>query len=104
MMLESAVSEKESRLSSFFRWTKSYVKHVGAAYLDFAVPVALFFVFNMALDVQDTERFGLAWMHYTSIDNTQEREEKFPAYEPNSAAQRKRLAAASTTEYVAAAA
>ncbi|KAF8287521.1 hypothetical protein BCY84_05364 [Trypanosoma cruzi cruzi] len=101
MMLDSGAALRESRWSGIWRSVKSYTSHVGWAYLEFATPVALFFIFNMALDMQDTERFGLAWIHYSRVDDEREREEKFPAYEPGSAPQVKRVKAATTTEYIA---
>ncbi|ORC86910.1 uncharacterized protein TM35_000252060 [Trypanosoma theileri] len=101
MMIDSGAARNESRWAAPWRFLKSYVSHVGAAYLDFAAPMALFFVFNMAMDMQDPERFGLLWMHYAGVEDEQQREVKFPAYEPGSAPQQKRVAAATATEYVA---
>ncbi|RNF18207.1 uncharacterized protein Tco025E_04592 [Trypanosoma conorhini] len=101
MLLDSDAADGASRWSGVWRFLKSYTSHVGATYLEFATPVALFFMFNMALDMQDMERFGLAWIHYSRIEDEREREEKFPAYEPGSAPQRKRAKAANTTEYIA---
>ncbi|KAH9598301.1 hypothetical protein LSM04_000694 [Trypanosoma melophagium] len=102
MMIDSGSAKNESRWAAPWRSLKSYVSHVGSVYLSFAAPMALFFVFNMAMDTQDPERFGLAWLHYSGMEDEQEREAKFPAYEPGSAPQRKRVAAANATEYVAA--
>ncbi|RNF03294.1 hypothetical protein TraAM80_05857 [Trypanosoma rangeli] len=100
MMLDSSAADGGSWWSGMWRFLKSYTSHVGGAYVEFATPLALFFVFNMAMDMQDMERFGLAWLHYSRVEDEREREEKFPAYEPGSAPQRKRVKAASITDYI----
>lgn len=83
-------------------FTKSYVKHVGQTYLELLGPMLLLVAVNMAVDARDNERFGLGWLHLTSLKDDRVREEKFPSYEPSSAAQRRRNEAANAIEYAAA--
>lgn len=96
----NGTADGESRWNKVWQFTKTYARHVGSVYLSFLTPAALVIAYNAAMVTQDTERFGLAWMHYAGVQDEEEREQKFPAYEPGSAPQRKRLAAAGTREYV----
>lgn len=103
-MLLGTASDKqaqETRLRRLWGWTKSYVQRVGYVYIDFVGPLLLLVAVNMAVDAQDKERFGLGWLHSTSLKDDRVREEQFPAYEPTSAAQRRRADAANAIEYAA---
>ena len=86
-------------------WTflKAYGSTVGAVFLEFAMPLAIFLAFNAAAESQlrDNERIGLAWLRYASIEDQREREGKYPAYAPNSDTQRKRMAQASAADAMA---
>ncbi|AIN96157.1 hypothetical protein LPMP_100870 [Leishmania panamensis] len=92
----------ESTVRRLWGFTKSYVKHVGHAYLEFFGPLLLLVAVNMAVETHDNERFGLGWLYCTSLKDDRVREEKFPSYEPCSAAQRRRSEAANAVEYAAA--
>ncbi|CCW63569.1 unnamed protein product [Phytomonas sp. EM1] len=100
MMLTDKSSE-ESRWGKWWNLTKNYFMDVGHVYLDFAGPLLLMIAANMAIDSQDKERFGLSWLYYTSLKSDQERETKFPPHEPSSAAQRRRVEAASAADAIA---
>lgn len=97
-----ADKEADSTLKRVWGFTKSYVTHVGQTYLEFLGPLLLLVAVNMAVDAQDNERFGLGWLYNTSLKDDRIREEKFPAYEPSSVAQRRRSEAANAVEYAAA--
>lgn len=97
------MSSSDSQASFWSRaWsaTSTYAKHVGAAYLEFAVPVAVFLVFNASAgaSLRDNERIGLSWLHYSQIEDDVERESKFPAHKPESGEQKKRMQAAHTAK------
>ncbi|CCW71368.1 unnamed protein product [Phytomonas sp. Hart1] len=100
MMLTGKGGEK-SRWSKVWYSTKSYFTNVCRVYLDFAGPLLLLVAVNMAIDSQDKERFGLGWLYCTGLKSDQEREVKFPPHEPSSAAQRRRVEAASAVDAVA---
>ncbi|CBZ24412.1 conserved hypothetical protein [Leishmania mexicana MHOM/GT/2001/U1103] len=91
----------ESTARRLWGFAKSYVTHVGHAYLEFLGPLLLLVAVNMAVETHDSERFGLGWLYCTSLKDDRVREEKFPSYEPSSAAQRRRSEAASAVEYAA---
>ncbi|KAG5510327.1 hypothetical protein JKF63_07655 [Porcisia hertigi] len=97
----SAKDGGESTVHRLLGFTASYVKNVGKAYLDFLGPLLLLVAVNMAVDTRDNERFGLGWLYCTSLKDDRVREEKFPSYEPSSAAQQRRSEAANAVEYVA---
>ncbi|KAG8348388.1 hypothetical protein ERJ75_001326100 [Trypanosoma vivax] len=97
-MLTNDASAGRSRWADAWQYAKGFAKRVGSVYLSFALPAALFLVYNIAMDTQDMERLGLAWIHYARMEDDEERERKFPAYEPDSVPQRKRLAAAAASE------
>ena len=67
---------------SWKAWAKSYVSNVTTAYLDFAVPVAIFLAFNIAAaaNASDPEKTALLWLHYTQTPEEQ-RDAKFPSHE-----------------------
>ncbi|CUG90909.1 transmembrane protein, putative [Bodo saltans] len=93
-------SESQSFWSRAWSVTSTYAKNVGAAYLEFVVPVAIFLVFNASAggSLRDNERIGLSWLHYSQIEDDVERENKFPAHKPDSVEQRKRTQAAHTAK------
>ncbi|KAG5485013.1 hypothetical protein LSCM1_07093 [Leishmania martiniquensis] len=99
----SAKDGEESTAHRLWGFTKSYVKHVGSAYLEFLGPLLLLVAVNMAVETHDSERFGLGWLYCTSLKDDRVREEKFPSYEPSSTAQRRRSEAANAVEYAASA-
>jgi hypothetical protein len=86
-------------LSRAWNWTKNYAISLGAVYLDFAAPVAMFLVFNACVEAntRSPERVGVVWLHYTQQQDDKEREHKFPAYEPGSFLQHRRNEAAAVT-------
>jgi hypothetical protein len=96
-----ADAKAESTAHKLWGFTKSYVQHVGEAYLSFVGPLLLLVAVNMAVDAHDNERFGLGWLYCTSLKDDRVREEKFPSYEPTSQAQRRRSEAANAIEYAA---
>nr|CCC92190.1 conserved hypothetical protein [Trypanosoma congolense IL3000] len=101
--MSNIAAKDESAWIKVWNLTKAYGKRVASVYSSFIFPAGLILAYNVAMFTQDTERFGLAWMHYSGMEDEEERERKFPAYEPGSVPQRKRLAAAGTKEYAAAA-
>jgi bifunctional pyridoxal-dependent enzyme with beta-cystathionase and maltose regulon repressor activities len=66
-------------MSAWIDTAKTYAKHVGAVYLDFVAPVALFLVFNTVLSVQtrDPEKMGLLWLNYSQMD-ADDRKTRYP--------------------------
>ena len=96
-----ADKEADSKLRRLWGFTKSYVTHVGEAYLSFVGPLLLVAMVGVSCDIQDNEPFGLRWLYYTSLKDDRVREEKFPSYEPTSLAQRRRNEAANAVEYAA---
>lgn len=95
-------SESAPLLHRVWSFTKSYLTNVGGCYLEFVAPIALFLAFNASVELamRDNERLGLMWLNYSQIENDVERETKFPAHAPDSAHQKKRMAAAQATEAV----
>ncbi|KAK7194608.1 Archaic translocase of outer membrane 12 kDa subunit [Novymonas esmeraldas] len=103
MFIKGAAGKEgaESTAHRLWGFTTSYAKHVGSVYLDFLGPLLLLVAVNMAVEARDNERFGLGWLHCTSLKDDRVREERFPSYEPGSAAQRRRSEAANAIEYAA---
>ncbi len=66
-------------VESFWDRAKSFAVNVGVCYLSFAVPIAVFVVFNSAADTlsRDPEKFGALWLHYNRLD-PDEREKVYP--------------------------
>lgn len=90
---------KGSKVSKWWKCTKTYVQHVGMVYLSFVPAIASIIMLNAVSLDRDKERFGLGWLHCTSLKNDRVREEKFPQYEPTSIAQQRRCDAAKAVEY-----
>ena len=98
-----SATETRSLASRGWSFLKSYTTTVGHVFLEFAMPLALFLAFNAAAEGQlrDNERIGLAWMRYASIADQREREQRYPAYAPNSDTQRKRMQQAAASDAMA---
>lgn len=94
------MSPNESFMEKAWSFTKSYLTNVGSCYLEFVVPVAIFLAFNASAEqsLRDNEKIGLMWLNYSQTENDLERETKFPAHAPETAAQKKRVAAAQATQ------
>ena len=88
-----AIEQKRSFFSKSWDFLKSYTVNCSHAYLDFVAPVAMFLVFNACAEMhlRDGERMGLLWLHYSQVEDAQERETKFPVFAPESKQQRKRM-------------
>ena len=99
-MIANGTHSEPSFFSRAWDFSKSYLKNVGSTYLEFAVPVALFLVFNASVEAQlrDNERIGLLWLNYTQVESDTVRENKFPAHQPGTRQQERRNTAAKAAE------
>lgn len=99
MLLRNKSDEEESKWDKYWAFAKSYVKNVFNVYLDFVGPALLIMVASQVFDDVDKERFGLGWLYVTSLKDDRAREEKFPAYEPGTSLERRRMEAANAVDY-----